>query len=168
VLKRLLICILIMNSGIFAFGQVGERFFQAQGLYSICPPYLWEIEALTGRPTTVFREPGQEFPTEIVIVYSIQPPRLTIEEGWRNFQLILSSDSSYRSISTVNFITDTGLNGIKHIYTRQGRDNILRCVLYMFIAPGGHSINIECEALAQYEDKYDEILDESVATLEIR
>jgi hypothetical protein len=157
-----------MNSCFWAFGQVGQRYFQAQGFYSICPPLSWEIETLPGRPTIVLKEPIKEFPVEIVIVYTRQPPNLTVEKGWQEYKSLLSFDSSYKSISTANFSTNNGLSGIKHIYTRQEGRNNLRCVLYMFIANGGHSVNIECEALAQYGDRYDNIFDESVATLEIR
>ena len=166
--KKLFFYLLFISTGIMLFGQVGERHYEPQSNYSICPPYSWMILPYPGQPLKTFVEDAKDgFPGIMTFVSSLQPGT-TLENRWRQGQLNLSNNiPNYRAVSTSDFTTNSGLKGIKHIYTQKAGSWDQRVIAYMFLAPSGRSVVINCGVLLSYGDRYDSIFDESVATLEI-
>jgi len=165
--KKLLFLVILVNTGMVLFGQVGVRHFEPSAGYSICPPRSWEIMSFPGQPLKMFAENTMNgFPGMMTFVSSFQPGT-TLENRWRDGLANLSrAIPEYKAISTSDFTTNKGLKGKKHIYTQRAGSWDQRVIAYMFLAPNGRSVTINCGVVLSHGDRYDKVFDESVATLE--
>ena len=166
--KKLFFCFFLVNAGLFLFGQVGDRHYEPQSNYSICPPRSWMILPYPGQPLKTFVEDAADgYPGIMTFVSSLQPGS-TVEKKWQVGQQNLArAIPNYKAISTSEFVTNKGLKGIRHIYTQKAGVYDQRVVLYTFVNSNGRSVTINCGVLLKHGSKYDKVFDESVATLEI-
>jgi len=163
--KKFLFLLFFVNVSFLLFSQVGERHFEAQSDYSICPPKSWMIMPYPGQPLKTFVE-NAEYPGLMTFVSSLQPGS-TAEKKWQDGKANLSRYiPNYKSISISDFTTSQGIKGLKHIYTQTaGGVYDQRVLMYIITAPNGRSVTINCGVLSSHGTKYDAAFDESVKTL---
>jgi hypothetical protein len=157
----------VFSAGVFA--QVGSRYFEEAGGYSICPPQSWEARSFAPSTNKIIIGPMDNgYP--VTMVFSNHDE---LKESFTDYikgvllsYMILLKNFDFKE--AVDFTTNSGLNGIKLFFTYQFNNIDIQAYAYFFVFPNGHTFDVTCgNALVSF-DKFEKRFDESVKTLEAK
>lgn len=165
ILKLHKLCVLFLLAvPMIAYAQVGTRYSEPEGGFSICPPQNWIVMEFPGlKYKVIFAQPVNGFSPSINFVDEYYEGSLEeyVELSRKNMNLIYSD---FEYVKQESFKTNSGVSGIKDIIVAQSSDRLLRQIFYFF-QTGARKIVITCTVNTSYQ-YYEKTFDESIKTFE--
>jgi hypothetical protein len=147
------------------FSQIGDRQYETNGNFSICPPKGWSVAELPGLKYKIYYDrPINSFSPNIGIVDEYFEGSLDeyIRLSDQNMQIIYP-DAEF--INNIPFRTNSGINGRKQILLTANSGRLLKQIFYIF-SNGSMKFVITCSVPNGSSQNYEKIFDESVKTFE--
>jgi hypothetical protein len=164
-MKKLLLTIMLVCLTLPVFAQNGDRQYETNGNFSICPPKGWSVAELPGWKYKIYYDrPINNFSPNIAIVDEYFEGSLDeyIRLSDQNMQ-ILYPDAEL--INNAPFRTNGGLNGRKQILLTANSGRLLKQIFYAY-SNGSMKFVITCTVPNGVSQNYEKIFDESVKTFE--
>ena len=162
--KKLSFFFLILIAS-FIYADVGERYTETEGGYSICPPLYWYIIEIPGfKYRIIYTDPINGFSPNINFINETFYGSLSqyIESANQNLKMV------YPDLELMNgetFIINSGIIGYKQIFINSISGNLLRQFSYCFKSDDKVWI-ITCTVNNGNGSRFEPIFDESVKTFE--
>ena len=174
-MKKILIAATILLACTAAVAAQGTclRYPENGAGFSFCPPDSWTIEEQAGEKYKVMFGTGANFRPNINIREQTSAGTLA-EYAELAKKLIVSKENIEKLGATTlvvldqsEFITTSGLSGIKVTYQTEFKGYLIRSMQYYFELKGGRKIIATFTGMVAEKEKLDPILDRSMKTFRI-
>jgi hypothetical protein len=142
---------------------IGERYYETVGGYSICPPKSWQATEFPGLKYHIFSGPVfNGFAPNINFVDQQYDSSLS-EYVDLNIAQMRQLFNNFILVSRTNFSTNDNMSGERLVVIAEHYSKKIKQIFYFF-SKENIKIVITCSVLADGEELYDEIFDESIKT----
>jgi len=168
--KTFLLIVLFTCFTIAVSAQVGARYYELNGKYSICPPATWKTQFFALSPNKIIVGPTENNHTTLML-FTNHRSGLKENETFSDyvFSIMLIHSFTLRNYKYNKmdaFVTNKGLEGIKVDYTYEQGNNDIQAYSYFFIFNDGRIMDVTCGNARVSGNKFEKYFDESVKTLE--
>lgn len=171
-MKKLLLAAALL----LAFTSVGAaqgtclRYQEPGAGFSFCPPDGWTIQELTGEKYKVIFGSGANFRPNINI--KEQTSQATLAEYAELAKKLIVSKENIEKLGATTlvvagqseFVTTSGLSGIKVTYQTEFKGHLIRSMQYYFELKSGRKIIVTFTELLADKETLDPIIDRSLKT----
>jgi hypothetical protein len=163
--KLIAILALVFISGTI-YAQTGNRNFELNGNFSICPPRGWTVREIPGLSYKIFYGKSiYDFIPNICFADEYYEGSLSEYLSLNNKNMNILFPNMMEIIKTENFQTNNSINGLKQVTINLNSGRMLKQVYYFF-SNGASKIVITCSVPTGISQDYEALFDESIKTFE--
>ena len=155
--------LIAVNVG-FIFAETGERYYEPNRDFSICPPVGWYIVEFPGlKYHVVISDPINGFSPHFLFIdeqFSGDLPRY-VEANIQNVKIVYPDIELLKNES---FTTDNGTRGTKLAMLNPNSGNPIRQFFYILPKGGGMYYTVTCSVGNSHGQQLESIFDESMKT----
>ena len=163
-MKKILFFLLLIISGLSVYAQVGSRYVEREGNFSICPPGAWTAQDLANSPYKVFLKNTTPNASLVFNTTIFNGSFEGFVEGIIRYTKTISPDA--QTTSKEVFVANNGLSGYKFstVFTR---GNFQYCNVYYIFRQNNKSYFLSYNTLNESIGSLVSLFDESARTFEI-
>ena len=166
-MKRLLAFVPLVIAGTVLAAETGDRYTEAAGGFSYCPPKGWTMKELPGmKYQAAFGPTSGGFTPNINVVDEAFGGSL--EDYFKgNVDALTKVFKKFKNLGKSDFKTDSGLKCIRLVTESEQQGMLLRQTFFFFDGKTNRKLVVTCSAPAEGGDKLDAAFGASLKTFSV-